>query len=421
VVVDEAHNLPDRIRAELAVDLTPDDVSGASHEARRFDRRLSKRLEVLAEALRSALGGVGEEGRVDLGFLEGPLRKALGSPAGEPKAEEAFLERVEGLGPQLMPIQGRSALLDLSVFLHRWGQAGPGVLRTAVPGESARLTCRLLDPSLIAGPVFAAIHGSIVMSGTLHPAEMFADLLGVDPLRRTVAAYSSPFPPANRLILAVSGLTTQYDARSPEMTSTYAKTINSLAAQVPGNAAVFFPSYELLAAVKAILVDLPPAKRLVWEERGMEKAKREGLLEALRAARAEGGLLLLGVLAGGLSEGVDYEGNLLRAVLVAGLPLSPPSVEVEALRGYLDQRLDSSKGYAYAYLYPAVNRVLQAAGRCIRDEGDRAVVLLLDGRFVQPRYRRYFPPDFPFRPVDDPVVAVRDFFGSATQTRIGTL
>ncbi len=413
VVVDEAHNLPDRIRAELAVDLTPDDVLGASQEARRFDRRLSKRLGVLAEALRFALAGAGEEGRVEPGFLEDPLHKALGPPAHEPDAEEAFLTRIEELGRQLMPIQGRSALLDLSVFLHRWGQTGPGVFRTAVPGDSARLTCRLLDASAIAGPIFAAIHGSIVMSATLHPAEMFADLLGVDPLRRRVAAYTSPFPPANRAVLALTGLTTRYDARSPEMTSAYARTINSLAAQVPGNAAVFFPSYELLSAVRGVLAGLPPAKPLVWEERGMEKAKREGLLGTLRAARAEGGLLLLGVLAGGLSEGIDYEGNLLEAVLVAGLPLSPPSVEVEALREYLDRRLGPSKGYAYAYLYPAVNRVLQAAGRCIRDKGDRAVVLLLDGRFVQPRYRRYFPADFPLRPVGDPVAAVRAFFAGA--------
>ena len=139
-------------------------------------------------------------------------------------------------------------------------------------------------------------------------------------------------------------------------------------------------------------------------------AERVKVLESLRALRARGGGLLLGVQGGSLSEGVDYAGNLLSAVVIVGLPFSPPTLEVEALKAYYTRKFGRDRGHEYAYVYPAINKILQAAGRCIRSERDRAVIVLLESRLLDPRTARCFPPDFPLRPVSDVGTEVRTFF-----------
>jgi DNA excision repair protein ERCC-2 len=416
LVVDEAHNLPERIRAELEVSLGPSEVEEAAREARPLDRRASLRISTLARQLSAALSSLETEGVVEAEFLTAPLVRSLARGPGRPPEVGEFVEDLRVLGRGVVAQEGRSTLLDLATFLERWVRPGEGVLRTAHPAPHGSLTCRLLDPAVIAGPIFAAVHGSIVMSGTLHPGEMFADLLGLETHRRLIAYYPSPFPPSHRLVIAHPTLTTQYDRRSPGMSRAYAEVIAQVASAAPGNVAAFFPSYELLAEAGGALTAAGLPKRLLVERRGMDKGQREGLVAALREANAGAGALLLGVLGGSLSEGVDYEDNLLKVVIVAGLPLTPPSVEAEALRSYLSVRLGRGKGYDYAYVYPAVNRVLQAAGRGIRGEGDRAVVVLLDRRFLDPRYARYFPSDFAPRPTLSPAPSVARFF---TAPRVG--
>jgi len=99
--------------------------------------------------------------------------------------------------------------------------------------------------------------------------------------------------------------------------------------------------------------------------------------------------------------------------VVVGLPLSPPNVEVEALKDYYCRKFGFAKGYDYAYVFPAVNKVLQAAGRPIRSERDRAAIILLEGRLLEPRYARCLPPDFDPRPCKAPAPEVRDFLDSA--------
>src|SRR5206468_9274069 len=156
-----------------------------------------------------------------------------------------------------------------------------------------------------------------------------------------------------------------------------------------------------------------PPQQLGVEKQEWAAAERARALESLRSLRTRGGGLLLGVMGGSLSEGVDYAGNLLAAVVIVGLPLSPASLEVEALKSYYMRKFGAERGYDYAYVYPAVNRVLQAAGRCIRSERDRAVIVLLESRLLQTRYAKCFPRDFPLLAVSDAATEVRTFFYGA--------
>jgi len=273
------------------------------------------------------------------------------------------------------------------------------VLRLA-DGTEKRVAYRLLDASTLSRPVFRAVHASIVMSGTLHPAGMYADLLGLESSRRVLRAYASPFPPENRLLLVTPRVTTAFGRRDERMYRAIAEELTRLAVAVPGNVAAFFPSYGLMAHVlRNVLWSSLPTEVLV-ERQAWGKAERDRALQWLREHAATGGLLV-GVLGGGLSEGVDYRDNLLRAVGIVGLPLSPPTLEVDALRTYYAQRYGGEKGYEYAVVYPALNKVLQAAGRPIRGETDRAVIVLMDRRYLEARYAVGMPQDFHYRVAGD--------------------
>jgi Rad3-related DNA helicase len=100
-------------------------------------------------------------------------------------------------------------------------------------------------------------------------------------------------------------------------------------------------------------------------------------------------------------------------VCIVGLPLSPPTLEVEALKAYYAQKFGGDTGYEYAVVYPALNKVLQAAGRPIRGETDRAVIVLMDRRYLEPRFVAGMPPDFRYRATDDLARAAMSFFAGS--------
>jgi DNA excision repair protein ERCC-2 len=210
-------------------------------------------------------------------------------------------------------------------------------------------------------------------------------------------------------------VTTLYVRRGTEMHDAIAREIASIASVVPGNVAAFFPSYELLGEAYRRLPSADHRKKLIVERPQWTKIQRDGALEALRLARSEGrGALLLGVQGGSLSEGVDYHDNLLAAVVVVGLPLSPPNLEGEALRDYYGRKFGPAKGHDYAVVYPAINKLLQAAGRPIRSERDRAAIIVLEGRILEPRYARCLPPDFSPVRSEHPAAEAFRFFGAST-------
>jgi DNA excision repair protein ERCC-2 len=242
---------------------------------------------------------------------------------------------------------------------------------------------------------------------------MYADLLGIETSRRVLRAYPNPFPKENRRILVNAKVTTSYDRRGPSMYARIAHELVAVVAAVPGNVAAFFPSYEILAAVVERVRTVATGKQLVVERQDWGAGERGQVLESLRELRGRGGGLLMGVQGGSLSEGVDYAGNLLSAVVIVGFPFSPPTLEVEALKAYYIRKFGAERGHEYAYVYPAINKILQGAGRCIRSERDRAVVVLLESRLLDPRYARCFPADFPLAPVSDAANEVRTFFYGA--------
>ncbi len=407
LLVDEAHNLPDRIRSQQCGDLTLLGTMRAAKESREVDARLAAELQAIAGALQSALRPIRRETRVTRDFLP-EILEAASSGGALLRCADLAADCLQ-VGEALIRFGRPTGLLEVASFFRMWEEREEAVLRLAEGGTEKRVSYRLLDASILSRPVFRAVHASVVMSGTLHPAGMYADLLGLEPSRRTLRAYASPFPPENRLLLVTPRVTTAYGRRDDRMYRAIGEELTRLAAAVPGNVAAFFPSYDLMERVLARIRWSSMPKEALIERRAWTKAERDRAIEWLKDHEATGGLLV-GVLGGGLSEGVDYRDNLLRAVCIVGLPLPPPTLEVEALKSYYAQKFGGEKGHEYAVVYPALNKVLQAAGRPIRGEEDRAVIVLMDRRYLEPKYAAGMPPDFRYRVTDDLAREALTFF-----------
>jgi DNA excision repair protein ERCC-2 len=417
LVVDEAHNLPDRAREAASGTLTQylleraaEELKGGSGHLRKVILDLNVRLDDLSTRMPK-----GEEMVIEPGPLVEAVEAALASSL-EPMGYDDLVEHLKETGRDLSSEEelAGSAVTEVAAFLEGFPQGTETVLRTLSVDGGPRLNYRLLDPSVITRERFDSVHAAVLMSGTLWPVRMYADLLGLDASRVRHGEYRSPFPPGNRLVLVTPGLTTKYTARGPEMYARIAGAVSDVVRSTPGNVAVFAPSYALLGSIRGPLEGggrkAMGGKELLMEERGMGKRDREALTDKLEDLKTGRGGVLMGVQGGSLSEGVDYIGNLLSAVVVVGLPLAPPSKEVDALVTYFDGKFGKGRGEEYGYVNPAMNRVVQAAGRLIRTEKDRGVVVLMDERFLHRRYLGTFPPDWTPEAADDLGVQIEEFF-----------
>ncbi|MEA3559654.1 MAG: ATP-dependent DNA helicase [Candidatus Thermoplasmatota archaeon] len=402
IIVDEAHNLPDRIRSNQSEELpvriveeARDAVVGLKH----LKMYLGQLRDLILEEARKRMG---EEQEVELDKREfvSEIRALFQGSIDGYFDLEGFIEMLEDHSKKRSLPEQEDPIIAVSDFLRRMlSMKSSHILYFSIPTgrsvESLRLAFRNLDPGEISGPVFKGCSSAVLMSGTLAPPSMFGDILGMSRSRRTEKEYPSPFPTRNRLVLLDESVSTAYKKRNHAMYRSMGERIISMVGCFPGNVAVFFPSYSLLYEVKEYLWGCP--KRTIEEERSMSRADKERIIMDLQRSKGMGGALLLGVMGGSLSEGVDYKDNLLSGVLVVGLPLAPPSLEVQALRHYFRNKFGFQLGDDYSYNYPAMNKILQAAGRSIRSETDRAVVVLMEDRLKQARYLKFLPEDL--RPV----------------------
>jgi Rad3-related DNA helicase len=266
------------------------------------------------------------------------------------------------------------------------GDAFSQLVEVRTDTRALKLLCK--DPSRFLGAVINRTHATLGLSATLSPPEFYRDLLGFAPGRTAHVSVPSPFPAEHRRIVIDPSVETTYRAR-PANYDRIAGRLSELADAVPGNCLVLFPSYGFLAAVAPFL--RTASKRVLVQERGAGDRERESILEALRGALF-GDVLLLAVAGGVFAEGVDYPGDMLKAVAVVGPCLPAVSLEQQLLQQYYDERFE--RGFEYAFVVPGMTRVIQAAGRLIRSGEDTGVIALLDRRFLRGPYRQHLPEDW---------------------------
>jgi len=402
IIIDEAHNLPDRIRSHLEEKISLPLLKEAFQLLHENGSMLAGFVKRLSHELYSITGG---EKRITQEFLDKKITQSLQGGLGPYRKRDDILDELEMTSRDLLESNVmNSAPLQLFSFLTAWATPGRAVFRSYKP-DPPTFTVGLLDPALYTREVFVRVSGAVLMSGTLHPGEMYADLLGID--NPYIKNYPSPFPQVNRKIVSKGYLTTRYEERTIHMFQAYAQAICDLAQVVPGNVAVFFPSYDLLNEVSGHLTNSSMGREMIVEDRAYTKAEKEMLVNSLRNSNNR---LLLAVQGGSLSEGVDYENNSLSSIIIAGMPFPPPSLELEALQEYYSSKFGHRKGYEYTRVYPSLNRVLQAVGRCIRSETDRAFIVLLDKRFNYPQYKKSMPQGFTYKKSVDLVASCKQFF-----------
>ncbi len=406
VIIDEAHNLPFRLKELASEQLTSITIQRAIKEARKLDfGSILKPLEKIERALDLLAKGMelGSERLVTMNEFQ----KILTSAGLD---YDQVIDDLKYIGESVRETQKQSYVGVVSAFLKVWLGADEGFTRILSMKRGLRenyisLSYKCLDPSVICKETINSAHSTILMSGTLLPTSMYKELLGVDKCQEVV--FRDPFPKGNRLNLIVPKTTTKFTSRSEDQFKDIAKTLAEMVNIIPGNIAVFFPSYYLRDKVK-MSFDKLSEKTVFSENPELNKEQKQELLDAFKGYK-DIGAVLLAAASGSFGEGIDLPGDLLKAVIVVGLPLNTPDLETKELINYFDKKF--KKGWDYGYLFPAFNKTLQNAGRCIRSETDKGVIIFLDERYAWPNYKRCFPEDWDLVISTDYKEKINGFFG----------
>ena len=231
-------------------------------------------------------------------------------------------------------------------------------------------------------------NSTIFFSATLLPVHYYKKLLSVEKDDYAVYAHSS-FPQENKFLFIGTDVSTRYTRRGESTYQRFARNIAVMAEQKKGNYMAFFPSYRFLEEVHTCFLECVDHEvDSICQVSYMDEEQREEFLEEFEQER-EKSLVAFCVMGGIFSEGIDLTDDKLIGAVIAGTGLPQVCTEREILKQYFNAA--DMDGFDYAYLYPGMNKVLQSAGRVIRTESDRGVILLLDDRFRAMRYREVFP------------------------------
>jgi DNA excision repair protein ERCC-2 len=253
-------------------------------------------------------------------------------------------------------------------------------------GDELSIKLYCLDPSVQLQAAWEQCKAAILFSATLTPADYFQDLLGC-PEDTAKLDVVSPFPHQNLAVLSASRISTYYQQRR-HTCGDISRMIGAFVTQHNGHYLVFFPSYAYLRMVEEAFAGDFGHLDLLIQTPDMNNAERNAFLDRFSETDASN-LVGFAVMGGIFGEGIDLKGDRLTGAVVVGVGLPGICPERDLIRAYYDER--KGNGFAYAYQYPGINRVLQAAGRVIRTEHDRGAVLLIDQRYAQSSYRSLLP------------------------------
>jgi len=426
LVIDEVHNLVERGRGYLSPELSSASARRSAEAAAHGGGPVHRELERLSAELASLIEQTADAALEEIGEKEGAVEAALPEERLwrlRPDFDAAFVDYLEHRR-ETKSFQADDAFVALYFELLRFLNG------LAVEGGSADLSSRLCerrgeerklrifckDPGAFLGQVIGRAHSVIGLSATLSPPEFYRDLLGFAPGRTVALSLPSPFPAAHRRVVVDRSVTTLWRERA-ENCQPIADRLSAFGDTVPGNCLVLFPSFQFLSDVASRMS--AKRKRIYVQQRTDSERDREALLETLRNALL-GDVMLLAVAGGVFAEGVDYPGEMLKAVAIVGPCLPVPTIETRLLQSYYEERFE--RGFEFAFVVPGMTRVVQAAGRLIRSAEDVGVIALLDRRFLDRPYVDRLPADWlaggeAAALGGDLVAAARDFFAEPARRR----
>lgn len=385
-LVDEAHNLVDRAREMFSAELL-------KKEFLSLKRKIKKELPEIYEIVN----------KINLYFID--LRKKC-EEAGEnffaqlePLKElntliRRFIDRCDSYFESRRKYEFHEELLDLyfeGVSFIRISEFYDERYITYVEKYSNDIKIRqfCIDPSYLLGEAMKRGKSSVLFSATLTPLDYFSYILGGDREDYKIRI-PSPFPQWNLGLLLADNISTRYKNRELSY-SKVAEAIYSVAKPKKGNYIAYFPSYKYMNDVLEGFVSLNSGFDIIFQTPNMGEVEKESFLGSFISDR-DNTLVGFAVMGGMFGEGIDLVGDRLSGAVIVGVGLPQVCIERDILRQYFQDKNDM--GFEYAYIYPGMNKVLQAAGRVIRTENDRGVVLLIDERFSNYNYRGLFPDEW---------------------------
>lgn len=392
-LVDEAHNLVERSREMYSAEIVKNEVLAVKRVIRGYDRELERLLEKCNRELlamrRECETYLVYENISALVFQLLRLASRM----------EEFLEKP-------MEFPERRSVLELYFavrnFLRIYDLVDEHYVIYAQAEEerfSVKLFC--VDPSANLQACVDKARAAVFFSATLLPVNYYKKLLSTRTDDYAIYAEST-FLASQRLILFGKDVSTKYTRRNPAEYKKIARYILALVQAKSGNYMAFFPSYRLMQEVCSCLREEIEESgtnlAILCQTSNMREEEREEFLAAFEEEREET-LVAFCVMGGIFGEGIDLKNDRLIGAVIVGTGLPQVSNEREILKKYYDER--GGQGFDYAFRYPGMNKVLQAAGRVIRTAEDRGVVLLLDERFLQPEYLPLFPREWQERSLCD--------------------
>ncbi len=403
IIVDEAHNLPGRMREMLTARLSTLIIDRAMSEAETWNEN---DIKTFLASLRYGMEQLATS--PELAISKEQLLAAV-----EGYDLNDILKSMSDLAETVRETEKQSFIGSVADFLLSWMGGDEGFARILTVKESARgktivVSNHCLDSSVATKSVIEEAHSVIMMSGTLTPMIMYRDILGF-PSDTALKEYGNPLPKENKLSLIVKDATTKFSSRNEQQFMNLADICARAASSVQGNLAIFFPSYFLMSQIHTYLHE-KLSKKVFKEHQGMSKSAKQQLLKGFKQESLKGGVLLA-VIGGSFSEGINLPGNFLNGVIVVGLPFVQPDLCNKALINYYDKNF--GKGWDYGYVFPAFTKALQSAGRCIRSETDKGVIMFVDERYAWTNYYRCFPKDLAPKTTTFYQQAIDEFFGKA--------
>lgn len=395
-LVDEAHNLVDRAREMYSAALYRKDFDKIYRKIKPLRPKIARKVRKCSQFIkdfqeeREKTGGryaiVREVGSFILSLMRmvSDMEDYL-----QEDMEPEFREAVTELYFQARRFINTYDLLDEKYLIYTEGD-----------GDEAMIKMFCVDPSGNLSERIGMSRSCIFFSATLLPVQYYKDLLSKKPEADYEMYVDSPFKPEKRLIFTVGDVSSRYTARNQEQYERIAEYIRKIIRGKNGNYLVFCPSYAFMDKVFEVFTEreMPKAGnglQVFRQESGMNEDERRAFLENFKEKPHET-ILGFGVLGGIFSEGIDLKADRLIGVIIVGTGLPGIGTERELLKTYFDER--KGRGFDYAYLFPGMNKVLQAGGRVIRSEEDQGIIALLDERFNYSSYRRLFPREWiPFQ------------------------
>ena len=386
LIIDEAHNLPARALDYYSPSLSTAALERLGEGLERLPPRLRRAARALSDACIAVVAGCAPEGCTGPCLIDPPAAAFLKQDAKLHAFLSVYLSSDVEIEPRDPVLRLCLYWSDFTAALAYSAQGNEAFFTTFHPSPATvKITC--CDAAPMLEDCYTDYEQVMGFSATLKPFEFYRRMAGLPEQTRT-AEFVSPFPRANRKLLIIPQVSSKYSERERNYPRV-AEAIARIAAVRRGNYFAFFPSFEFLQRVLDRFA-APDGFTVVKQERGMS---RDAIEEVFARLSEPGSAHLVFAAQGGVfAEGVDYPGDMAIGAFVVGAPLPTFDLERERMREYYERRWEA--GFDFAYVYPAMARAVQAAGRVIRSETERGLIVLMDDRFLEPGFAKAMPKDW---------------------------